>query len=47
MNEEARAYKCVGDSVKFAEHVALAEAELALESDAEDAQVIREQLAEL
>ena len=43
----ARAYKCAGDSAKVAEQLSLAHVELALESDAQEAQLIREQLADL
>jgi hypothetical protein len=43
----ARAYKCAGDSKKCSEHIALANEVLESESNSADAQVIREQLAEL
>ena len=43
----ARAYKCAGDLEQMASHVKLAEAALDSESNSADAQVIREQLAEL
>lgn len=43
----ARAYKCAGDLEKMASHMKLAESELDSEGSPEDAQIIREQLAEL